>query len=55
MSEVESNRRDMFAGLRWSLLVACINWKSTAHNQPRPRFPGRDNGAAGSDPGKILH
>ena len=24
-------------------LVVCINWKSTAHNKPRPRFPGRDN------------
>jgi len=32
-----------------------INWKSTAHNEPRPRSAGRDNGAAGPDLGSTLH
>jgi len=32
-----------------------INWKSTAHNEPRPRSAGRDIGAAGSDLGSTLH
>jgi hypothetical protein len=35
--------------------VECINWKSTAYNERRPRFSGRDNGAAGSDLGRTHH
>jgi hypothetical protein len=35
--------------------VACINWKSTAYNELRPRFAGRDIGAAGSDLGRTYH
>jgi tRNA-splicing ligase RtcB len=35
--------------------VACINWKSTADNELRPWFFGRDNGAAGSDLGRTYH
>ena len=30
-------------------LVDRLDWKSTAHNEPRPRVPGRDNGAAESE------
>jgi uncharacterized protein (AIM24 family) len=40
---------------RRQLLMGCINWKSTAHNELRPRFAGRDNGAAGSDLGRTRH
>jgi len=35
--------------------VACINWKSTASNQVRRRFSGRDNGAAVTDLGTTYH
>jgi hypothetical protein len=34
--------------------VDCINGKRTAHNQPSPRFSGRDNRAAGSSSGRTL-
>src|SRR5688572_23783196 len=50
-------------------LMACINWKSTAYHEPRPRLLGRDNpgppprtlarwggsGAAGLDLGTTRH
>ena len=43
-----------YASAQTHRLVDCINWKSTAHNEPRPRFPGRDNRAAGSEIGKDV-
>ena len=37
------------------VFVACINWKSTASNEVRPRASGRDNGAAGREVGWMYH
>jgi len=34
--------------------MVCINWKSTASNEVRPRISGRDNGAAGRQSGSTY-
>jgi hypothetical protein len=37
------------------MLVACIDWKSTAYNERGPWSSGRDIGAAGGDLGRAYH
>lgn len=37
------------------VLVVCINWKSTASNEVRPKVSGRDNGTAARDVGWMYH
>jgi hypothetical protein len=35
--------------------MAGINWKGTTQNELRPRTSGRDNGAAGTNVGRMGH